>query len=142
MNIYFEYDAHKKYSIFALFDERGNVGVYVRVENTRSLFRCYLKMILARIEIAVETVDNWCCMMDKGEQTDLKPLLTNAGKAKTMMEQISKTDKLASRGLVLLLQNGTLFSIWIPLRGYKKQALKGTNPGPFAPGGFRKHIDM
>ncbi len=48
------------------------------------------------------------------EQTGHIPLLTNAGKAKAMMEQINKTDKLDAKGLALLLRNGTLPSIWIP----------------------------
>jgi len=42
------------------------------------------------------------------------PLLTHAGKAKAMMGQINKTDKLDAKGLALLLRNGTLPSIWIP----------------------------
>jgi transposase len=41
-------------------------------------------------------------------------LLTNAGKAKAMMGQINKTDKLDAKGLALQPRNGTLPSIWIP----------------------------
>ncbi|MFQ5976073.1 MAG: IS110 family transposase, partial [Candidatus Hydrothermarchaeales archaeon] len=40
--------------------------------------------------------------------------LVNAGKAKLMMGQINKTDKLDANGLALLLRNGTLPSVWIP----------------------------
>ena len=53
-------------------------------------------------------------MVDEMEKAGHKPLLTNAGKAKAMMGQINKTDKLDARGLALLLRNGTLPSIWIP----------------------------
>jgi len=41
------------------------------------------------------------------------PLLTKAGKAKAMMGQINKTDKLDARWLAPLLRNGTLPSIRI-----------------------------
>lgn len=50
------------------------------------------------------------------EKARHNPLLKNSGKAKAMMGQINKTDKLDAQGLALLLRNGTLPSIWIPPR--------------------------
>jgi len=114
MTRYFGCDAHKRYSIFTFVDDTGTPGPYVRVENERSLFRGYLKMIPPRSQIAVETVGNWYWMVDEMEKAGHIPLLTNAGKAKAMMGQINKTDKLDAKGLALLLRNGTLPSIWIP----------------------------
>jgi len=114
MNRYFGCDAHKRYSIFTSVDDTGNVGPYVRVENNRSLFRGYLEEIPPGSQIAVETVGNWYWMVDEMEKAGHIPLLTNAGKAKAMMGQINKTDKLDAKGLAILLRNGTLPSIWIP----------------------------
>jgi transposase len=121
MKRYFGCDAHKRYSIFTSVDEKGNIGPYVRVENQRSLFRGYLGEIPPRSQIAVETVGNWYWMVDDMEQAGHIPLLTNAGKAKAMMGQINKTDKLDAKGLALLLRNGTLPSIWIPPGGLRDQ---------------------
>jgi transposase len=114
MTRYFGCDAHKKYSIFTSVDDTGNPRPYIRVENERVLFRGYLKKIPPRSKIAVETVGNWYWMVDEMEKAGHIPLLTNAGKAKAMMGQINKTDKLNAKGLALLLRNGTLPSIWIP----------------------------
>jgi transposase len=107
-------DANKRYSIFTFVDDTGTPGPYVRVENERSLFRGCLKMIPPLSQIAVETVGNWYWMVHEMEKDGHIPLLTNAGKAKALMGQINKTDKLDAKGLVLLLRNGTLPSIWIP----------------------------
>lgn len=121
MTRYFGCDAHKRYSIFTSVDDRGSVGPFVRVENDRSLFRGYLKKIPRRSQIAVETVGNWYWMVDEMEQAGHIPLLTHAGKAKAMMGQLNKTDKLDAKGLALLLRNGTLPSIWIPPRNIRDQ---------------------
>jgi transposase len=114
MTKYFGCDAHKRYSIFTSVDEAGSSGPYVRVENDRSLFRGYLKKLPLRSQIALETVGNWYWMVDEMEKAGHIPLLTHAGKAKAMMGQLNKTDKLDAKGLALLLRNGTLPSIWIP----------------------------
>jgi transposase len=42
------------------------------------------------------------------------PTLVNAGKAKLMMGNTNKTDKLDARGLAVLFINGTLPAVWIP----------------------------
>lgn len=57
------------------------------------------------------------------EKTGHFPLLTNAARAKAMMDKINKTDKPDSRGLAALLRSGTLPSVWIPpaeLRGKRE----------------------
>jgi transposase len=84
MTRYFGCDAHERYSIFTSVDNTSSPGPYVRVDNKRSAFRCYLKKIPPR----------------RGP--------------KAMMGQINKTDKLDAKGLAWLLRNGTLPSIWIP----------------------------
>lgn len=112
MKTFYGCDAHKRYSVFTSVDEKGASGPFVRVENERNLFRQYLKTLPHESQIAVETVGNWYWIVDEMERAGHIPLLTNAGKAKAMMGQINKTDKLDAKGLALLLRNGTLSSIW------------------------------
>lgn len=121
MTRYFGCDAHKRYSIFTSVDDTGSPGPYVRVDNNRSAFCGYLKKIPPRSKIAVETVGNWYRMVDEMEEAGHIPLLNNAGRVKAMVDQINKTDKLDAKGLALLLRNGTLPSIWIPLGELRDQ---------------------
>jgi transposase len=65
-------------------------------------------------QIAVESVGNWYWMIDEMERAGHNPMLVHPVKAKMMMGQINKTDKLDARGLALLLRNGTLPTVWIP----------------------------
>jgi len=69
MSTYYGYDAHKRYSIFTFVDDTGTPGPYVRVENERSLFRGYLKMIPPPFQIAAETVGNWYWMVHEKEKS-------------------------------------------------------------------------
>jgi transposase len=114
MNKYFGCDAHKRYSVFVSMNDRGKSGVPVRVENNRALFREFLRELPSRSPIAIESVGNWYWMIEEMEKAGHNPLLVHAAKAKLMMGQINKTDKLDARGLALLLRNGTLPSVWIP----------------------------
>jgi len=114
-------------------DEKGNFGPYVRVENQRSLFRGYLGEIPPRSQIAVETVGNWYWMVDEMEQAGHIPLLTNAGKAKAMMGQINKTDKLDAKGLDLLLRNGTLPAIGPGKARRQSSSSKSAGPAATSP---------
>lgn len=107
-------DAHKRYSIFASINEKGQRGAPVRVENNRALFRLYLSQLPPASVIALETVGNWYWMVDEMEKAGHMPRLVHAGKAKLMMGNINKTDKLDAHSLALLLRNGVLPSVWIP----------------------------
>lgn len=107
-------DAHKKYSVFTTIDDAGKYGPAKRVEHDRDCYRNFLKTLPAGSPIAVESVGNWYWMIDEMEKAGHVPYLVNAGKAKLMMGQINKTDKLDARGLAILLRNGTLPSVWIP----------------------------
>ena len=52
------------------------------------------------------------------ERAAHNPILAHARKAKLIMEHINMTDKLDAKGLALLLRNGTLPKVWIPLGRY------------------------
>jgi transposase len=112
--LYVGCDAHKKYSIFAVMDNTSLVGVPVRVEHDRILFRRYLACLPAGTSVAIETIGSWYWMVDEIEQAGHNPVLAHARKAKLMMGQINKTDTLDAKGLALLLRNGTLPEVWIP----------------------------
>lgn len=121
MKTYFGCDAHKRYSVFASMDERGQPGATLNVDNNRTLFRRFLMTLPPGSPIAVESVGNWYWMIDEMEGTGHNPILVHAAKAKLMMGQINKTDKLDARGLARLLRNGTLPSVWIPPQELRDQ---------------------
>lgn len=113
-------DAHKKYSVFVAVDEEGNVKPAVRVGHDREEYRAFL-CGLPPSEIALETIGNWYWIVDEMEKAGHQPRLAHARKAKLMMGEIDKTDKLDSRGLATLLRNGTLPEVWIASREVRDQ---------------------
>lgn len=113
MNNYIGCDAHKKYSVFDV-SEVSKEKQVVRVEHEKEEYQDFLKKLPNNSEIAVETIGSWYWMADEMEKQGHTVRLTNAGKAKKMMGQLNKTDKLDAKGLTLLLKNGTLPDVWIP----------------------------
>jgi len=106
-------DAHKKYSVFVSVDESGRVKPSVRVKHDREGYRRFLAGLPEGSEIAVETIGNWYWIIDEMQQAGHHPRLAHARKAKLMMGELDKTDKLDARGLATLLRNGTLPEVWI-----------------------------
>ena len=107
-------DMHKRYSLFVRMDGKGNTSQSIRVDHNKEMMRHFLENLPQGSQIAVETVGNWYWMVDEIESCGHEPLLTQARKAKLMMGQINKTDKLDATGLAKLLRNGTLPTVWIP----------------------------
>ncbi len=64
--------------------------------------------------VAVETIGNWYWIVDEIEAAGCVPKLVHARKAKLMMGEINKTDKLDARGFNRLQRAGTLPTVWIP----------------------------
>ena len=114
MEYYIGCDAHKKYSVFTGISESGEVIESRRVEHDKAGFRSFLESLPAGCQIAVESVGNWYWLIEEMERAGHKPRLVHARKAKLMMGQINKTDKLDARGLAILMRNGTLPAVWIP----------------------------
>jgi transposase len=121
MEYYIGCDAHKKYSVFAGISEAGEIIPAQRVEHDRENYRSFLKSLPPSSQIAVESVGNWYWMVDEMEKAGHVPALTHPAKAKLMMGQINKTDKLDARGLAILARNGTLPAVWIPPGGLRDQ---------------------
>jgi transposase len=84
------------------------------VEHTAGAIKKYLSKFPEGTPVALECVGNWYWIVDEIEAAGCIPLLTNAGKAKLMMGNVNKTDKLDADGLALLLHIGTLPTVWIP----------------------------
>ena len=63
--------------------------------------------------VALESIGNWYWIVDEIEEAGCQPLMAHAAKAKVMMGNVNKTDKLDARGLATLLRNGTLPTVWI-----------------------------
>ena len=114
MKYYIGCDAHKKYSVFSGLSEAGEIIPAKRVEHEREKFRSFLETLPTSSEIAIESVGNWYWLIDEMEKAGHRPSLVNAGKAKVMMGNINKTDKLDARGLAIMARNGTLPAVWIP----------------------------
>ena len=114
MKYYIGCDAHKKYSVFSGLSEAGEIIPAKRVEHEKQKFRAFLETLPPGSEIAIESVGNWYWLIDEMEKAGHRPSLVHAGKAKVMMGNINKTDKLDARGLAIMARNGTLPAIWIP----------------------------
>jgi len=114
-------DAHKKYSVFVAMDESGRVKPSVRVNHDREAYRRFLAGLPRGSEIAVETIGSWYWIIDEMQQAGHHPRLTHARKAKLMMGELDKTDKLDAKGLAMLLRNGTLPQVWIATSDMRDQ---------------------
>lgn len=114
MNYFTGCDAHKKYSVFTSIDERCKVHFTQRVEHEKAEFRKFLHSLPVDTPVAVESTGNWYWIIDEIERAGLIPQLVHPARAKVMMGQINKTDKLDAEGLAKLLRNGTLPTVWIP----------------------------
>lgn len=64
--------------------------------------------------VALEATANWYWIVEEIEQAGLVPRLVHPRKAKLMMGQVNKTDRLDAHGLNRLQRNGTLPTVWIP----------------------------
>lgn len=108
-------DSHKKYSVFVIVDERGAASKPVRVEHDRSLMRQFLNQLPVGSRIALEAGGHYYWLVDEMEKAGHLPHLTHPLEAKKRMGKTAKkTDGVDSRGLAILLRNGTLPTVWIP----------------------------
>jgi transposase len=107
-------DAHRRFSQFAILDADGQFLEQVRVNHEPGAIRIFLSRFPADTPVALETIGNWYWIVDEIEAAGCIPLLTHAAKAKIMMGNVNKTDKLDARGLATLLHIGSLPTVWIP----------------------------
>jgi transposase len=107
-------DAHKHYSQLSILDHKGQLLNRERINHEPGALLSYLQRFPKDTPVALECVGNWYWIINEIEKAGCAPLLTDAAKAKLMMGQVNKTDKLDADGLARLLHNGTLPQVWIP----------------------------
>jgi transposase len=111
---YIAFDAHKHYTLASVTRPDGRLVREERIEHERGALREFLERCEQGSPVAVETIGNWYWIVDEIEAAGCMPRLVHARKAKLMMGEINKTDKLDARGLNHLQRNGTLPTVWIP----------------------------
>ena len=107
-------DAHKHYSVFAVLDKSGKLHTQMRVDHDRGAIQAFLEEFPEGTPVALESVGNWYWIADEIEASGCVPLLTHPAKAKVMMGNVNKTDKLDAKGLATLLRLGSLPTVWLP----------------------------
>ncbi len=111
---YIAFDAHKHYTLASVARPDGRLVRERRLAHERGALQQFLAHCEPGSPVALETVGNWYWIVDEIERAGCLPKLVHARKAKLMMGQINKTDKLDARGLNMLQRNGTLPTVWIP----------------------------
>jgi transposase len=107
-------DAHKHYSQFAVLDQDGRLRQQSRVDHEPGAIRTFLENLPDGTPVALESVGKWYWIADEIEAAGCLPLLTHAAKAKLMMGNVDKTDKLDAKGLAKLLHLDSLPTVWLP----------------------------
>jgi len=114
MEEYIAFDSHRRYTWI----EKEQVGSgrvrQFRVPHAPGAIRDALMGCEPGTAVALEATANWYWIVEEIEQAGLRPLLVHPRKAKLMMGQVNKTDKLDAHGLNRLQRNGTLPVVWIP----------------------------
>src|SRR2546426_6614404 len=111
---YIAFDAHKHYTLASVARPDGQLVREQRLPHERGALQQFLARCERGSPVAVETIGNWYWIVDEIEAAGCVPKLVHARKAKLMMGEINKTDKLDVRGLNQLQRNGTLPTVWIP----------------------------
>jgi transposase len=113
MHEYIAFDSHKRYTLMERMPQDGSSPRLLRIEHRPGAIRAALAGCLKGTQVAVEAMGSWYWIVDEIEQAGLVPVLVHPRKAKLMMGQINKTDKLDVHGLNLLQRNKTLPTVWI-----------------------------
>jgi hypothetical protein len=108
MNYIIGCDAHKHFSQFAVYEEQRKACKQIRVEHEAGAICEFLERYPAGTPVALESIGNWYWIVDESEKAGCHPMNAHAAKAKVMMGNVNKTDKLDACGLATLLRNGTL----------------------------------
>jgi len=111
---YIAFDSHKRYTWVEHEPVKTRKLRRYRREHTPGAIRQALAGSKPGTAVALEATANWYWIVDEIEQAGLRPRLVHPRKAKRMMGQINKTDRLDAHGLNTLQRNGTLPTVWIP----------------------------
>jgi hypothetical protein len=105
---YIAFDAHKRYTLASVARPDGGLVREQRIPPERGALQQFLERCEQGSPVAVETIGNWYWIVDEIEAAGCVPKLVHGRKAKLMMGEINKTDKLDARGLNRLQRAGTL----------------------------------
>ena len=108
------FDSHKHYTLASIEGAKRKLLHEGRIEHRKGAIRNFLTQWKPGSPVAVETIGNWYWIVDEIEAAGMLPQLVHARRAKLMMGNVNKTDKLDARGMNLLQRNGTLPTVWIP----------------------------
>jgi transposase len=100
--------------MFAILDDEGHLHQRVRINHTPGAIKNYLSQFPEGTPVALESVGNWYWIVDEIEESGCVPKVAHAAKAKVMMGNVNKTDKLDALGLVTLERLGSLPTVWLP----------------------------
>jgi transposase len=114
-------DAHKHYSQLEIQSANGKVVQRARVDHSSGAIRSFFSSLPRGTPVALESVGNWYWIADEIEGAGCLPLLTNPAKAKLLMGNVNKTDKLDAGGLATRLRLGSLPSVWLPPAALRDQ---------------------
>lgn len=114
-------DQHKHYSVFAVRQESGGVGLHRMLHDAESVRR-FLEQLPAGSEIAVETSGYYYWLVDEMERAGHRAHLAHALHVKRLNPSPNKKfDGKDACHLLGLLQNGSLPEVWIPSAGLRDQ---------------------
>ena len=120
MSEYIAFDSHKRYTWVEHLEAKTHKTRQYRLEHAPGAISQALQGCAPGTPVAIEATANWYWIIDEIEQAGCAPRLVHARKAKLMMGQINKTDRLDTHGMNTLQRNGTLPTVWIPPRALRE----------------------
>jgi transposase len=114
MEEYIAFDSHKRYTWVEHEQVASGALRQYRVNHASGAICSVLSRCAAGTVVAIEATANWYWIIDEIERAGCVPRLVHPRKAKLMLGQINKTDKLDARGMNRLQRSGTLPTVWIP----------------------------
>ena len=105
---YIAFDAHKRYTFASVARPDGHVVREQRIDHERGALREFLGSCEPGSPVAVETIGHWYWIVDEIETAGCVPKLVHARKAKLMMGETNKTDRLDARMLAEMGRRGGL----------------------------------
>lgn len=113
---YYGIDIHKKYSVFARMDERGNVLSEGRIDNTPEGIATMLVPSEEKGQVVLEACGLWPWVYDLLEPYDVTVTLAHSQRVKAIAHAKVKTDKVDARTLAHLLRADLIPPAYAPPR--------------------------
>lgn len=107
------FDVHKRYTQATVM-KNGSVIERRRIEHSPEILKEFLGRFPQATPVGFETVGNWYWVAEAIESAGCQPIMAHAAKAKVMMGNVNKTDKLDADGLATLMYLEKLPTVWIP----------------------------